>query len=1042
MKNKLKHIKKEYLLLIGLLFFVYWQFWIFGIKVANDFPLIQISSLAEQFDLPRLWHERASEGLGEFGTFVLWSYPMTLLSGLLAKIGFDMSAQVGIVYAIPFVVLGIVGIRRLLKKYNISENAVFVSSFFYLTTTYVLLLIDGGQLTIALNYALLPLAYAVISDSIHKKTRSKLVAVLIISLITALDVRMLFIIAILIVFNFIRDLILEKKEGKLWIIRDYFFSGLVIFIGWLLLNIYWIIPLLKYPISSQLYSLLTKSTGIQPTTWKHALLLLQPHWYLNVFGKVAPIRWEFLLIPAMVFLVPGVLFMQWGKNLWECIRYHVSSIRYGAGGKSNPEHLRSEKILDPTLIELRRSSREVWFWVAVAVVGIFLTKGANPPFGEVYNFLFTSVPGFSLFRDSTKFFFLIALSYSVLIGYSIDFLTKIVSEQKSLNIKHGIANPPSSLDKLGITARQGSKHFRGENKILDFALRQAQGRLLRQAQDFARMTLQQAQDFARMMRTSCVVPIILTSYFIILASPVWAGRMTGMFSRPVYEKESFDVHKIFEYDKTFSRIFYIPSIAPISYISPIHPAVEALRLVGQRPFAIGTVGSYELFNFLREAPYMGEIFKITGIKYIYYPFPDERRETLKQDNVDYYHNFLDQLTNLPWIEKRISESPVAVLQTKETKDRFFVADNTFYVVGSDRIYNDLIKIPEFDLSKNALIFAEEKTGIMDSLDPYSKVIVYGKSKMDFIMSILDKNNYFFPAVNYKTDPDGKEKIWKRETNDFLWLRNFLQTKYGVDYQEFDYGKGVAIAEDNQILKIQDDSFVKGDRLFIRIFNCSKGGKVEVYQKVNGKEVPINGGIATNGICLSYKPIKLSGYKEIPDQYFNYDCGYYFWAYVGNLIENKEVIIKTYGNINIVNAVVSVNEKDFNEAGEIADDLYEQNRVFEWNKMSLDEKTDLFKSNSKSEIVYKRISPTKYEIEITNLQEPAYLIFSETFDELWELNGQPAKQVYSLLNGFYVDKPGKYTVYFTPQKYVLPGLLISDTTLIFILGTLFATRRKR
>ena len=56
------------------------------------------------------------------------------------------------------------------------------------------------------------------------------------------------------------------------------------------------------------------------------------------------------------------------------------------------------------------------FFAIVTCMGIFLTKMSNPPFGDVYGWFYLNFPGFNAFRESSKFYFYIALGYSVLIA--------------------------------------------------------------------------------------------------------------------------------------------------------------------------------------------------------------------------------------------------------------------------------------------------------------------------------------------------------------------------------------------------------------------------------------------------------------------------------------------------------------------------------------------------------------------------------------------------------------------------------------------------
>ena len=56
------------------------------------------------------------------------------------------------------------------------------------------------------------------------------------------------------------------------------------------------------------------------------------------------------------------------------------------------------------------------FFGIIALIGIFLSKQVAAPFGGVYKWLFENFPGFNSFREASKFYFLTALGYSVLIG--------------------------------------------------------------------------------------------------------------------------------------------------------------------------------------------------------------------------------------------------------------------------------------------------------------------------------------------------------------------------------------------------------------------------------------------------------------------------------------------------------------------------------------------------------------------------------------------------------------------------------------------------
>src|SRR4029078_524028 len=207
---------------------------------------------------------------------------------------------------------------------------------------------------------------------------------------------------------------------------------------------------------------------------------------------------------------------------------------------------------------------------------------------------------------------------------------------------------------------------------------------------------------------------------------------------------------------------------------------------------------------------MNQIMKVTAIKYVGYPYTDTRREDLKDDDKKYYDTFLDQLTNSPWSNGRITEKPVALITTKEPAEHIFLAPNTFFILGSDSLYRELSDIRGFDLSKNALIFLEEKKNTPDITQfPDSKILLYKKNLLDLTLEQVHSNNLIFPARQLQFDPD-TTGWWKREAADLISLRAFLQDKYGFDNLDFDYGGGWAISEgESSKFKVQSPNLEKG-----------------------------------------------------------------------------------------------------------------------------------------------------------------------------------------------------------------------------------------
>lgn len=870
---------KLYILVLFLIFGgIYWRWFTPGPRVALDFPLVSQFTLESSLDIPRVWFETGGEGLGQYGVFTLWSYPANLISGILANLGLNFEIIERLFFLIPFFLLGSLGIYKIGNYLKFSNGAKFISTLFYLSNTYILLIIDGGQLLISLAYAFFPFSFLMVEKSIESSFKSKVKAALSVTILGFLDIRFIFILFLLSLFRFIFGFFISGRNRYFEWIKKWMLLGtttLVIFLG---LNAYWIIAQIFVPINNEVFSRLTQTSFTSFTNISHSLLLISPHWFKNIFGVISPIRYEFILIPILVFSAPF----------------------------------------------LKSKDKNVAFWLLISVTGIFLSKGTSEPFGEVYQWLFQNIPGFSLFRDSTKFFFLTSFSYAVLLGVTTDWLINRVKES----------------------------------------------------------------------RFKFIVLSALTTYLLLLSSPAWFGFMTGMLSDQSYQKEYREVEDLLKKDQNFGRVFWIPSSRPLTYSDPNHPIVEALRLVDIRPFSSSVLGTYELFNYLREAKYMGELFDVLGISHIVYPYLDERRDNLHPDNIKYYYTFLDQLSNLPWVSK-IDNFSMPVLKVNNHQDRFFMTSNTWIVLGSDDIYNESTKSAGLSLANNALIFAEE-FGNLDFYDklPFSNIVFYKKGTLDLVASFFPLDNLIFPAKKLNLDPD-KNGWWKRDGKDIINWRYFLKTKYGIDNKDFDLGGGWAIAEGILELKIEDKRIDKNKVLLARVLESSQSGKVSFFQENN-----------LVGEVNTYS-------KETNIRWFK----------IGEIISPKPILIKTEGNINVLNTLALVEKSKLEQFEEMA--LNYQDRIYNY----IDQNT---LRNENLAINYEKISLTKYKIKITGLERPSTLVFSESFDRGWRLNGQEPFPVYSILNGFNVAADGEYILKYDPQKYILPGVYISLAALLIIL----------
>lgn len=909
--------------LIIILVFVLHSLFSFAPLSANDFPYLSQGELQQRLSIPYAWWDRGSQGLGEYAIPFIWVWPMDVLYGFFAKIGFSFSMIERLLGIFPALLLGVYGMRKLLQSYALDEISIFVGTLIYLLNTYVLLLLDGGQLAFVLSYTLFPLVFVYAKRAIEINTLdSILIFAAFLGLLSFFDIRYVYITVILMgIYTVYNLLFFQRSELVLYLQKC---TKIALIAGIILAGLlsYMLFPAIfargvTLPTG---YDRETQTSFLGFTTLANATLLLQPHWYKNVFGQLTPLLWYFLPFPLLAFSAPLV----------------------------------------------NKKNKIIGFWLLVSLIGIFLTKGTLEPAGKVYTWLFSNVPGFSLFRDSSKFYVFIALSYAVLSSFTVSALQK------------------------------------------------------------------------RFFTLKLIVPILTALYFLVVTFPVWTGKMTGMLSTQPYFSEFNKIQQLLFQDTTFGRVLWIPGRTPLSYADQNHPSLEASRLVTFRPFSIGIVGSYEIFNFLRDAPFIDQMLKISGIKYVVYPYPDERREELKEDNKRYYDTFLAQLTNAQWAQRRINEKPFPLIKTNDAKDRIFLAPNHFFIVGSDRVYWDLTNIEGFDLSKNALTFVEETSGLSYQLDtfPDSPILEYKAGIYDLPASFIKASDMYFPAKDLRFEPN-ESGWWKRETTDLIGWRAFLQEKYQIDNLDFDYQGGWAVAEGDRELRVERNVIKQGDILLARVMQSTKGGKIEYYQG----ETKI-GETITKKEDLGKTTLITRGLNEIPDTVLEYDITKVQWDEVGVLVSDEPVTIRTEGDINVVNALSFLPQETWNAFQTKATELRLEGRAQRFEDMPQSAKEALFLGAASGSITYQRISPVQYKVIVEGVTRPQTIVFSEVFNPMWEMNGKSSIKMYSFLNGFRVNENGEYDIYFTAQRYVNYGLVVSGFTLLILLLLLFRNREKR
>jgi hypothetical protein len=348
---------------------VIFHYWFFSTRVNLGFDIsYAFLPFTDKWPLPWSWlNIQVGDGMGGYSIHTLWVYPSQILYQLLLVFNVPFELQMKYFALLPALLIACQGVYLLSKKFDADA---LIACLFYVASTPILMILDGGQLNLAIAYYFFPICFYGFILAVKNSGFYKLVFLGSVFVISYFDIRFVWLLAVICGF-WSSYLVVVEKDKKLVFIELLKIIGLCM-LGLFLANFYWILPMLFVkPISlSQGFLQVTNVTNFSFATLAHGLFFQQPHWYLNDFGYVSDIYWYFGLTPLIL------------------AAYFV----------------------------LNRELKSDLFWLAVLLIGIFLVKGSNPPFGEVYIWLYSYIPGFQMFRDPSKFFIFVSLGYAILIA--------------------------------------------------------------------------------------------------------------------------------------------------------------------------------------------------------------------------------------------------------------------------------------------------------------------------------------------------------------------------------------------------------------------------------------------------------------------------------------------------------------------------------------------------------------------------------------------------------------------------------------------------
>ncbi|HUQ85186.1 MAG TPA: hypothetical protein VM077_02580 [Candidatus Limnocylindrales bacterium] len=626
-------MKKQFIFTVFVVFLtiIIFKAWFMpGIIAGGDFDFYLPSMFKNYPIYPYAWSWKMQNGLGGFASPLGWltfNFAAPLFIGSLMHLSYQTIERVA--YFFPFLAMCMISPIYLHKKLSLQNNVFAISIIIFLLNTYILMLAGGGQLTIASAYAFSPIFLGLFislvnitsqtkkqlfKNKIHYYTYNILLLSFALAVLVLLDIRIAYVLLVAAGIYFLQSIKYNlSKQNVLKGLSNILFTFLVPLTISALIHSFWALPTLLHG-SSPVNDLGTAYSSTDAVKYfsfaklENTISLLHPNWPENIFGKVYFMKAEFLLLPILAY----------------------SSLFFVSKNKDS------------------RTKNYILYFALLGLLGAFLAKGANEPFGSLYLWMFEHVPGFNMFRDSTKWYTLIAISYSILIPFSVSKIFLWLKSQTKITIYN-----------LQIPLRPWFKNY------------------------IPKLFL-----------------ILTTLYLLLLIRPAILGQLGGTLKTTHVPKEYIALEQYLQKQTQFFRTMWLPTNQRFGYYSNMHPAISARDYFKKYDTA-------PLLDELKKSNSISSLSEI-GIKYIIVPYDSESEIFLtdrKYDNKK-FKNTISQLDTIKQLKKIKTFGNITAYEIKNPKDHFWSPQTNI------KISYKYINPVKYDVSiRNArkgeqLIFAE------------------------------------------------------------------------------------------------------------------------------------------------------------------------------------------------------------------------------------------------------------------------------------------------------------------------------------------------
>ncbi|HEY6469584.1 MAG TPA: hypothetical protein VI434_07435 [Candidatus Dormibacteraeota bacterium] len=332
---------------------------------AGDWHWPDNPVLANYSPWPAVWD--SSLGLGGENRFsAAFRFPVYAIAGLFAVLGAGWTVTEKLLYFAPFAVLLPVGGWLLAREIMGRTKWALLTPVLLLGATYFMLEADG-EIPLALGEVISFFVLIAFLKTVRQLSfRWALITGLLLSVVALYDIRPAYLCVLLMAMYFVIVAVVDR-DWQIFLRRTALgaVAGAV-FIG---LQAFWLVPLLTYHGGVGLP--IPQAPNFNVLTLGHGITGVDAFWTGGTPAQLvqAPLNPAYMILPLLA--------------------------------------------LTPILA--RRMRPEVLWLMVAALLFAFFAKTDNAPLGGIYDWMYIHVPGWKLFREGSKFLYIVTLAYAILI---------------------------------------------------------------------------------------------------------------------------------------------------------------------------------------------------------------------------------------------------------------------------------------------------------------------------------------------------------------------------------------------------------------------------------------------------------------------------------------------------------------------------------------------------------------------------------------------------------------------------------------------------